>query len=126
MLNLYSSNLTIAADASVPFNSTSLVKGCTATLTSPDTIALNRKGIYEVTFNASVGASSTFQLYVNGVAQPQAISTGITPSFTTLVQVREDNCNCNCLASPTTLQVFNTGSATATADIVSIVITKYI
>ena len=66
-----------------------------------------------IAVDASAEASTTIQLYKNGVAQPQAQSTGITPSFVTLVQVSENNCGCPC-SSPVTLQVVNTTAATFT------------
>ena len=51
------------------------------------------------------------QLMVNGVLQPQAITTFVPAAvtdtrafgFKTFVRVQENNCPCNCLTSPTTL-----------------------
>ena len=65
------------------------------------------------------------QLMVNGVAQPQAISSFVPASitdtrtfgFTTFVRVLENNCNCNCLTSPTTIQVMNGTTALSDAHI---------
>lgn len=123
MLEAYSLNIAVAADANIPFNSTSLIKGCTATHPSPDTINLNKCGVYMVSVDASTATSTTIQLYKDGVAVPQAQGTGLTPSFITLVQVSENNTCCPCTA-PTTLQVRNTTAGTFTDA--NIVVTKII
>ena len=123
MLEAYSINVDIGADSNIPFNSTSLIKGCTVTNPSADTINLNKCGVYMVECDCSTGTSTTIQLYKNGIAQAQAQSTGITPSFTTLVQVSENNTCCPCTA-PTTLQVRNTTAGTFTNA--NIVITKVV
>ena len=123
MLEAYSLNVTAAANSNVPFNSTSLTKGCTVTKPSPDTINLNKCGVYMVAVDCSAAASTTIQLYKDGVAQPQAQSTGSSPSFTTLVQVDHNNSCCAC-SSPTTIQVKNTVATTLTD--VNIVVTKVV
>lgn len=121
MLEAYSLNVTVAANAAIPFNNISLEKGCTARLSSPATIQLNKCGVYMVAVEASAAAAATIQLYKDDVAQPQAISTGTSPSFVTLVQVDHNNCGCAC-ASPTLLQVKTPAAATFTDA--SIVVTK--
>lgn len=121
MLEAYSVNVAVAADANIPFNSTSLQKGCTAVKTAADTFVLNKCGVYMVEVDASTATSTTIQLYKDGVAQPQAQSTGLTPSFVTLVQVDKNNSCCPC-ASGVTLQVRNTVAGTFTNA--NIVITK--
>lgn len=113
MLEAYSLNAAVEADSYVPFNSTSIIKGCTATKPSADTINLNKCGVYMVSVDASAEASTTLQLYKDGVAQPQAQSTGLTPSFTTLVQVDKNNSCCAC-SSPTTIQIHNSTATTLT------------
>ena len=124
MIEAYSTNITVAADTAVPFNSTTISKGCTATHPSADTFNLNKCGIYMVSVDASVEASTTLQLFKDGVAQPQAQSTaGTAPSFQTLVQVDHNNSCCAC-SSPTVLQVKNVGTAEATITNANIVITK--
>lgn len=119
MLEAYSLNIDVAADTNIPFNSTSLIKGCTATHPSPDTINLNKCGVYMVSVDASTVAATTIQLYKNGIAQPQAQSTGTSTSFTTLVQVDHNNSCCAC-DSPTTIQVMNTTAATFTDANISV------
>lgn len=121
MLEAYSTNIEVGANAFVPFNSTSLIKGCTATKPSADTINLNKCGVYMVEVDASAEASTTLQLYKDGVAQPQAQSTGGTPAFTTLVQVDRNNSCCAC-SSPVSLQVMNTTATTLTNA--NVVVTK--
>ena len=124
MLEAYSTNITVAADAVVPFNNVTVEKGCTAILSAPGTINLNKCGVYMVSFDASIAASTTFELFKDGIAQPQAQSTaGTAPGFTTLVQVDRNNCGCAC-SSPVTIQVKNVGTAEATVTNANIVVTK--
>lgn len=133
MLEGYSTNITVATDASVPFNNVTIEKGCTAKLDAPGSIALNKSGIYMVSVDAA-GTPSTagvmsIQLSKDGVLQPQAQSavTGTTTdvdnmSFVTLVQVKQDN-TCSCCTSPTVVRVVNTG-VPATYNIANICVTK--
>ena len=125
MLEVYSLNVTVPADSPVPFNNVSIQKGCTAKLNGVSTIELNKCGVYMVECDASASATTTLQLFKNGVAQPQAQSTGGTPAFTTLVQVTENNCGCPC-SSPTNLQIRNTADAEATLTNVNVVVTKLV
>ena len=121
MLEVYSNNIEIGANTVVPFDNVSLKKGCTATLSGTSTIDLNKCGVYMVSCSASAEASTTIQLYKNGIAQPQAQSTGTTPSFTTLVQVADNNSCCPC-SSATSLQVMN--STATTLSNIDVVVTK--
>ena len=134
MLQAYSSNITITADSAIPFNNLVIDKGCAETLSAPATIQINRRGVYLVEFDGfgtgSAADDVTIQLYVNDVAQPQAQSQVTTAagdvsnfSFKTLVQVSENNCNCNCYTSPTLLQVRAAGSDLTDAN-ANIVVTK--
>ena len=75
-----------------------------------------------VSLDATASVSTTVQMAKDGVLQPQAQSTGTSLHFTTLVQVPRDNSN-NCCASPTLIQMLNTG-AEATFDNVNVVVTK--
>lgn len=121
MLEAYSSNITLTADAPIPFNAVSIEKGCTARLTSPTTIELNKCGVYMVAVDVSAASATTIQLSKDGVLQPQAISTGTSPSFVTLVQVPTNNSCCAC-SSPVVLRVINTVAGTATDA--NVVVTK--
>lgn len=121
MLETYSNNIDVALNTAIPFNNVSLQKGCTAVQNGTSTIQLNKCGVYMVSCDASTSASTTIQLFKDGVAQPQAQSTGITPSFVTLVQVNENNSCCPC-SSPTNLQVINSTATTFTN--VNLVVTK--
>lgn len=134
MLQAYSSNLSIAADTAFPFNNVVVDKGCAEVLSAPASIELNKRGVYlvEVDGFATPAAATdvTIQLYNNGVALPQAISsfTGVaatanTFGFKTFVQVISDNCRCNCVSSPTVLQVVN-GDTALTEGHINIVVTK--
>ena len=133
MLQAYSSNLTMAADAAFPFNNVTVDKGCAETLSAPASIQLNARGVYLVEvdgFGTGGAGPNTIQLYVNGVAYPQAISsfTAVAGtisefSFKTLIQVTENNCPCNCTTSPTVLQVRN-GAVALTDAHINFIVTK--
>ena len=135
MLQVYSSNLEVAAGAAFPFNNIVMDKGCGETLSAPATIQLNKQGVYLVEMDGfatpDAATDVTVQLQVNGVLQPQAITgftgTAVTASdnfsFKTFVRVMQNNCNCNCLTSPTILQFINGDTAVSDAHI-NVVITK--
>lgn len=135
MLQAYSSNLAVSANTPFSFNNVAVDKGCGVTLSAPATIELNKRGIYlvEVDGFATPDAATevTVQLMVNGVAQPQAISSFVpaavtdtrTFGFKTFVRVLQNNCPCNCLTSPTTLQVMN-GDTDLTDSHINIVVTQ--
>ena len=135
MLQVYSNNLTVEANTVFPFNNVVMDKGCGEILSAPATIQLNKAGIYLVEMDGfampDAVTETSVQLYVNGVAQPQAISTFTGPAITssttfgfkTFVRVMENNCSCNCLTSPTTLQFMNGATALSDAHI-NVVITK--
>ena len=76
MLQAYSIATTLAAGAAIPFNNTKVSKGCTAVQESPGTIALNKCGVYCVSCDVEAAASTTVQLYKDGVAQPETERTG--------------------------------------------------
>lgn len=123
MLEAYSLNITVPTNTAISFNNVTLKKGCTAELSSVNTIDLNKCGVYMVSCNAGASASTSIQLYKDGIAQPQAQSTGASPSFTTLVQVDKNNSQC-CCSSPVTLQIKNIDSTEATFTNVNVCITK--
>lgn len=122
MLEVYSSNVAVGLDAAIPFNNVIIRKGCTAVESAPATIQLNKCGVYMVAVDGTAEAETTIELYKDGLTQPQAQSTGTTLGFTTLVQVPNNNSNC-CCASPTVLQLMNTGAATTFPNI-NVVVTK--
>ena len=137
MLQVYSNNLTVEANSVFPFDNVVVDKGCAETLSAPATIQLNQRGVYLVEMDGfampdSV-AETSVQLYINSVPQPQAISTftgasvtsATTFGFKTFVKVTENNCPCNVLAGPTTLQFMNGETALTDAHI-NVVITKII
>lgn len=123
MLNAYSLNVTVAANTGIPFNNITLKKGCTAEFNGVSSIELNKAGVYMVECDASSATASTIQLFKDGVAQPQAQSTGTSPNFTTLVQVPTNN-SCSCCSSPVTIQVRNANSSSATFTNANICVTK--
>ena len=135
MLQVYSSNLIVDANTVFPFNNVVIDKGCGEALSAPATIQLNKAGIYLVEMDGfatpDAATEVSVQLMVNGVAQPQAISSFVpaaitdtrTFGFKTFVRVLENNCPCNCLTSPTTIQFMNGETALSEAHI-NVVITK--
>lgn len=135
MLQIYSDNLAVAANTVFPFNNVILDKGCAENLSAPATVQLNKQGVYLIEMDGfatpDAATEVSIQLYVNGVAQPQAITsfmgTSVTATdtfgFKTFVRVLQNNCNCNCLTSPTTLQFINGDTALSDAHI-NVVITK--
>ena len=125
MIQAYSLNVTIPSNSAITFNNVTLQKGCTTTLSGNATFQLNKCGVYMVECDCSSATAATIQLFKDNVALAQAQSTGTSPSFTTLVQVTEDNSCCPC-SSPTTVQVRNTGAASATFTDANIVITKVV
>lgn len=134
MLEAYSQNVEVLSNASVPFNSTTIQKGCTSIRSGVTTIELNKCGVYMISFDASVIGSVagvvTAQLRKDGTLQPQALTTttvadatSLNPvSFVTLVQVKDNN-SCNCCDAGVTLEIVNTGIQ-ATYSQANIVITK--
>ena len=135
MLQVYSDNLTVAENTVFPFNNIVMDKGCGEALSAPATIQLNKQGVYLVEMDGfatpDAATEVSVQLYVNGVAQPQAITSFVpaaitdtrTFGFKTFVRVLQNNCNCNCLTAPTTLQFMNGDTALIDAHI-NVVITK--
>ena len=135
MFQAYSSNLAVDANAMFPFNNVVLDKGCGETLSAPATIQLNQRGIYLVEMDGfatpDAATEVSVQLVVNGVLQPQAITSFVPAAITdtrafgfkTFVRVLENNCQCNCLTSPTTLQ-FQNGATALTDAHINVVVTK--
>lgn len=127
MVQASSTNLAVAAGATYPLNNVYIQKGCSAVVVGNGTIQLNQKGVYKVECDgfATPEAATlvSTQLYQNGVARPDAISsfTGVadttnTFGFDAFVQVSENNTNCCCTA-PTTLQFVNGITAVTGAHI---------
>ena len=135
MLQVYSDNLAVAANTVFPFNNIVMDKGCGEALSAPATIQLNKQGVYLVEMDGfatpDAATEVSVQLMVNGVAQPQAVTSFVpaaitdtrTFGFKTFVRVLQNNCNCNCLTAPTTLQFMNGDTALSDAHI-NVVITK--
>ncbi len=133
MVEMYSLNIDVAENGSIPFNSVKVLKGSSVMHTAPATVQFNKRGVYMVQVEASATPAAagdvSIQLAKNGVLDQSAysITTGAadettTLGFTTLVQVRQDN-TCCCVTSPTTIQIINTGLA-VTFPIVRIIVTK--
>lgn len=133
MLELYSLNVDVEQNGSIPLNNINILKGVTATHSAPASIELNKSGVYMVNCSASITPTAagdvSIQLAKDNVLQLGAFSeaTGTAGdisslSFETLVQVKNNN-TCCCNTSPTTLQLINTGEA-GTFSIVRMVVTK--
>lgn len=134
MLEAYSINQTILADGILPFNSTSVAKGCTATLNGVSTIELNKAGVYEITLNVSGLPSETGDVTIslmkdsvlqsgNKITIPTVVATqGISGTMTALIKVMNNN-SCKCNSSPTSLQFVNNGVGLTNANL-NVVVTK--
>ena len=133
MIDLYSLNIQVAQNGSIPLNNINIIKGISASHSAPATIELNKSGIYMVSVDASITPAAagdvSIQLAKNGILDQGAysIATGaaddtVTLGFSSLVQVKENN-TCCCNTSPPTLQLINTGQA-GTFPIVKMVVTK--
>lgn len=123
MLEVYSTNVTAAANAAFPLNNVTIKKGCSAQISGTSAIQLNKCGVYMVAVDGSAAAASTIQLAKNNVLQPQAQSIGMSPAFYTLVQVSTNNNNC-CCSSPTLIQIINPTTAEETLTNLNVSITK--
>lgn len=134
MLELYSLNVEVDQNGTIPFNNVDLAKGCTAVLTAPGTVQFNKSGVYVVNVSASITPAAagdvSIQLAKDGVLELGSFSTatgaaGDTTAlaFESLVQVPFNNNPCNCSTNPTTVQLINTGQA-GTFPIVRMVVTK--
>lgn len=134
MLELYSLNVEVDQNGSIPFNNVDLAKGCTAVLTAPGTVQFNKSGVYMVDVSASIAPTAagtvSIQLAKNGVLElgsfsvaSAAAASTVSLGFTSLVQVNKNNNPCDCTTNPTTIQLINTGQA-GTFPIVRMVVTK--
>ena len=135
MIQVYSDNLAVAANTAFTFNNAVLDKGRAEQLSAPATIQLNKAGVYLVEMDGfatpDTATAVTIQLLVNGIAQPQAISSFVPASITdtrtfgfkTFIRALENDCQCNVLTSPTTLQFINGDTALSEVHI-NVVITK--
>lgn len=134
MLELYSLNVDVDENGTIPFNNVDLAKGCTAVLTAPGTVQFNKSGVYMVNVSASIAPTAagdvSIQLAKDGVLELGSFSEAtaaagdtIALAFESLVQVPCNNNPCNCATNPTTIQLINTGQA-GTFPVVRMVITK--
>jgi len=124
MLQAYSLNVAVNPNSAVPFNNIVIEKGQTAILKAPSSIELNKSGVYMIECNASAAASATIQLSRDGLLIPYATSTGTSMNFSSLVQVKNNNCCNNCYSSPTIISILNPTDAVETFTDINIVVTK--
>ena len=135
MVQYYSDGLAVAAGGFFPLNNAAYAKGCTASHGAPATIELNKKGVYNVSVDsfATLEAAGDYsiQLYRNGVPMAQAINTTTVAAgdigsthFSTFVVVPNDNCACNCVSAPVTLQIANASVVDVTDAHVNVTVTK--
>ena len=133
MIELYSTNIGVGENASIPLNNIGIAKGNTAIHSAPATIQLNKSGIYMVACHASVelaaAGTAGIQLAKDNVLAQNAVSIAAAPAtsvtalgFETLIQVRDSN-TCCCNTAPTTLQIQNIGGISTFSNI-NVVVTK--
>ena len=135
MIEVYSKNVEVAANGTVPLTTVALLKGTSTQLLGTSTIQLNKCGIYQVTVTGSVIGSAAgdviVQLEQNGIPQPEAISTvtaadatSLHPiGFSTLIQVPNNN-NVNCPCSATTTISLRNAGIEATYSSIDVVVTR--
>lgn len=133
MLDLYSLNIPVEQNGSIPLNNVKIAKGCSATHGAPSSVELNKSGIYMVAVSASITPTAAGDVSI-GLARDGVLELGSSSvataaadqtaalSFHSLIQVRDNN-TCACNTSPTTIQLINTGEA-GTAPIVKMTVTK--
>lgn len=135
MVQYYSDGVTVAAGGFFPLNNAAYSKGCTVSHGAPATLELNKKGVYQVNVDsfATLEAAGDYsiQLYRNGVPMAQAINTTTVAAgeigsthFSTFVVVPNDNCACNCVSAPVTLQLANASVVDVTDAHVNVSVTK--
>ena len=127
MLQAYTVGQAITNGANINFNNSAFeTVGAVERSSDTTTITLRKAGVYRVDFNATgvstdagtVGA----QLFVNGVAQPEAQATATTTiSFSTLISLSA----CSGFASRVPLTVQYTGSD-GTLTAANIIVTKVV
>lgn len=130
MLEYFSKNTTlnlatVDAESIIPFSTQKIQKG-NCVVMSGNSAEVNQCGVYNVNvglcFNASVAGDLTFEMYVNGVQQPQAeriVSVTADDYFTvdlsTYVTKQDNNTCCPCTA-PTSVY-FTVSSSVADNDV---------
>lgn len=136
MIETYSNNITVPANAAVPMNTT-FRKGTTVTKSGDVSLQLNKCGIYVIDVNAtgiaSAGGLMTLQLMVNGVAVPNAFAsvtasdTASTHSlaFSTKVQVPTSYNECCPCSGPFAVTLLNAGVETV-YSLVDVLVTKLV
>ena len=134
MIQAYSNNIAVPANTAIPLNNLKIDKGCSQSLAAPSTIQLKKRGVYIVSVDgfgsAAAAGDISVQLAVNGVLQPDAISSAsvaaansIVPlGFKALVRVQQDDTKC-CCSSATDLS-FITGATDITDLHFNAVVTK--
>ena len=135
MIEVYSKNVEVAANGTIPLTAVALLKGTSTQLLGTSTIQLNKCGIYQVTVTGSVIGSAAgdviVQLEQNGIPQLEAISTvtaadatSLHPiGFSTLIQVPNNN-NVNCPCSATTTISLRNAGIEATYSSIDVVVTR--
>ena len=134
MLEVYSENVSVNANAEIPLNEVSLLKGACTTQQGAGSIVLNKCGVYRVHVNANASLAeaglASIQLKVNGVLKPNALAQATAEagnvynlSFETEVQVTSNN-NPNCICSVPTVISVSTGDAAETFNLIDVKVFK--
>ena len=135
MIEVYSKNVEVAADGTIPLTTVALLKGTSTQLLGTSTIQLNKCGIYQVTVTGSVIGSAAgdviVQLEQNGITQSETISTVTAADatslhsigFSNLIQVPNNN-NVNCPCSATTTISLRNAGIEATYSSIDVAVTR--
>ena len=131
MIEAYSKNIDVAANANIPLNNVKLIKGNYVTLQGVSSLQFNHCGVYHLTCNGSISGTGDLQIQLmkNGVIQQETVTpiTGtanvnIPFALDTFVQVPNNNTNC-CCQSPVEVSLMNAG-VEATFPLIDVKVTK--
>lgn len=118
MLQIYSTNIDVVANAPFALSNIVINKGCGVQVVG-NSLQFNRRGIYRIDVDGygtgSAAGTDTVNLTVSGIATPQALTSFTTAEstinnfgFTTFIVVSTDSYNCGCSYTiPTTAQIIN-------------------
>ena len=137
MIQVYSDGVTVAPNGTYPLNNTVFLKGNTAVTSGAGSIALTKRGVYNVHVDGfgtlAAAGDYSIQLTRNGIPLPQAISTtpltaagSASGSFEALIVVEESDCPCNWTSAAVTVGVINPSTEEVTDAHINILVSKLV
>lgn len=131
MIEAYSRNIDVAANANIPLNNVKLIKGKYTELQGVGSLQFNHCGVYHLTCNGSVTGTGdiVIQVMKNGIIQPETVmpitgtaAVDIPFALDTFIQVPNNNGPCCCQA-PVEVSLNNAG-VDATFNLIDVKVTK--